>query len=333
VDLSNQEQSSVPQLLIDFDRTAMARNGLSAMGLAEIVEAAFQGTEVGEIVEDGIQSRVVVRLPERLREHRDQLAELPVTTADGRVLRLDDVARVRFDLGPSLVRRENVQRVGMLTANIEGSDLVGTVEQARRAVSDAVELPTGYRISYGGQFEEGAKSARTLGVLSAFIMVAMYALLFVAFRNHRHTLIVLVNLPLAMIGGVVAVALGEGVLSIAALVGFITLFGIATRNGVLLVARYQDLMREGLEVADAVRRGSLERLGPVLMTALTAGLALVPLVLAGGKPGNEIQSPMGEVLIGGLLTSTFLNVVLVPVLFVRWGGEALAHRAPRETLD
>jgi CzcA family heavy metal efflux pump len=333
VDLSNQEQSSVPQLLIDFDRTSMARHGLSAMDLAEIVEAAFQGTEVGEIVEDGIPSRVVVRLPERLREHRDQLAELPVTTAEGRILRLEDVARVRFDLGPSLVRRENVQRVGVLTANIASSDLVGTVDRARQAVSDGVDLPAGYRVSYGGQFEEGAKSARTLVMLSGLIVVAMYALLYVAFRNHRHTLIVLVNLPLAMIGGVIAVALGAGVLSIAALVGFITLFGIATRNGVLLVARYQDLMREGLEVAEAVRRGSLERLAPVLMTALTAGLALVPLVLAGAKPGNEIQSPMGEVLIGGLLTSTFLNVVLVPVLFLRWGGGALTSDASTEKLD
>jgi Cu/Ag efflux pump CusA len=142
-----------------------------------------------------------------------------------------------------------------------------------------------------------------------------------------------VNLPLAMIGGVAAVAIGEGVLSIAALIGFITLFGIATRNGVLLVTRYQDLMREGVELVEAVRKGSMERLGPVLMTALTAGLALVPLVLAGDKPGNEIQSPMGEVLLGGLLTSTFLNLVLVPVLFARWGGESVRRRGPRETLD
>jgi CzcA family heavy metal efflux pump len=320
VDLGNQEQASVPQLLVDFDREAMGRYGLSAADLSRLVEAAFQGTQVGEIVADGVASRVVVRLPERLREHRDRLDALPVTTADGRSIRLGEVARVRFDLGPSMIRREDVQRVGMLTANIAGADLAGTVERARAAVAAAVELPTGYRIRYGGQFEEGAKSARTLGLLAGLIVIAMYALLYIAFRRHRHTLIVLVNLPLAMIGGIAAVALGTGVLSVAALVGFITLFGIATRNGVLLVTRYQDLEREGVALAEAVRTGSSERLGPVLMTALTAGLALIPLVLAGAEPGNEIQSPMGEVILGGLLTSTFLNLVLVPVLFARFGG-------------
>lgn len=319
VDLSNQEQSSIPQLLIDFDRPALARHGLSAADLSRYVESAFQGTTVGEIVEDGLVSRVVVRLPERLREHRDLLPELPVVTEGGRVLQLGDLAHVRFDLGPSLIRRENVQRVGMLTANIEGADLAGTVERARAAVAREVTFPVGYRVTYGGQFEEGARSARNIGFLAGFVLLGMYAALFLAFRNHRTTLIVMVNLPLALIGGVVAVALGDGVLSIAALVGFITLFGIATRNGVLLVTRYQDLMREGKDIIDAVRQGSEERLSPVLMTALTAGLALVPLVLEGHSAGNEIQSPMGQVILGGLLTSTFLNLVLVPALFSRWG--------------
>ncbi len=321
VDLSNQEQASIPQLLIDFDRPALARHGLSAADLSRYVESAFQGTTVGEIVDNGVVSRVVVRLPERLREHRDMLQELPVVTDVGRVLQLSDLAVVRFDLGPSLIRREDVQRVGMLTANIEGADLAGTVDRARLAVEQGVDFPVGYRVNYGGQFEEGARSARNISMLAVLVLVGMYAALFLAFRNHRYTLIVLVNLPLALIGGIVAVALGEGVLSIAALVGFITLFGIATRNGVLLVTRYQDLMQEGVELIEAVRRGSEERLAPVLMTALTAGLALVPLVLAGHKAGNEIQSPMGQVILGGLLTSTFLNLVLVPVLFSRWGGE------------
>jgi Cu/Ag efflux pump CusA len=209
----------------------------------------------------------------------------------------------------------------MITANIEGADLAGTVDRARAAIESEVDFPVGYRVTYGGQFEEGAKSARNIALLSVLVLVGMYAALFLAFRSHRYTLIVLVNLPLALIGGIVAVALGEGVLSIAALVGFITLFGIATRNGVLLVTRYQDLMRDGASLADAVRVGSEERLAPVLMTALTAGLALVPLVIAGHKAGNEIQSPMGQVILGGLLTSTFLNLVLVPALFSRWGGE------------
>ena len=321
VDLSNQEQASVPHLLIRFDRSAMARHGLSSAALARTIEALFQGTGVGEIVEDGIVSRVVLRFPEKLRVERDLLPALPVVTPAGSVLRLDDVADVEFDLGPSLVRRENVERVAMLTANVAGADLAGTVEEARRRIDSAIDLPTGYRIAYGGQFEEAVRSVRDIVFLSALILVAMYGLLYVAFRKHRDTLIVLVNLPLALIGGVLAVALFGGVLSVATLVGFITLFGIAAQNGVLLVSHYQNLMRdEGLGLREAVRRGSEERLAPILMTALTTGLALVPLVVAGDKPGNEIQSPMGLVILGGLLTSTFLNLVLVPVLFARWGS-------------
>jgi Cu/Ag efflux pump CusA len=322
VDLSNQEQSTVPQLLVDFDRRAMARYGLTPADMARSIEALFQGTTAGEVVEGGLSSRVVVRFPERLREHRDDLEALPVTTASGAAIRLGEVARVRFDLGPGLVRRENVQRLAMLTANVSGSDLTGVVERAREALGAGLALPEGYRVVFGGQFEEAARSLENLALLAAGILAGMYALLFVAFRSHRHTSIVLVNLPLALIGGVVAVALGGGGLSVASLVGFITLFGIATRNGVLLVSHYEHLMRdEGLPLQEAVLRGSQERLAPVLMTALTAGLALIPLVLAGDKPGNEIQSPMAEVILGGLLSSTFLNLVVVPVLFNRWGVE------------
>jgi Cu/Ag efflux pump CusA len=326
VDLSNQEQASVPQLLIDFDRPAMARYGLTAASLSRTVEALFQGTPVGEIVEGGVASRVVVRFPERLRVSRQQLEGLPVTTPSGHVVRLGEVARVRFDLGPSLVRRENVERIAMLTANVAGADLAGTVEEAQRRVDRGISLPAGYRISYGGQFEQAVSSTRALAFLSVLIVLAMYGLLYVAFRNHRHTLIVLVNMPLALIGGIFAVALGAKTLSVAAIVGFITLFGIATRNGVLLVSHYQHLLAEGVPLHEAVRRGSLERLAPVLMTALCAGLALIPLVLAGDKPGNEIQSPMGQVILGGLLTSTFLNMIVVPVLFARWGGPIAGRR-------
>ena len=323
VDLSNQEQASVSQLLIDFDREALARQGMAPADLARSVEALFQGTPAGEVVEGGLSSRIVVRYPERLRSRRDQMEALPVTTPEGRLIRLGDVAHVRFDLGPGLVRRESVQRVAMLTANVAGSDLAGVVERARGALARGLTLPEGYRIVFSGQFEEAARSAQTLGFLAAGLLFAMYTLLFLAFRSHRHTMIVLVNLPLALMGGIIAVALGGQGLSVASLVGFITLFGIATRNGVLLVSHYGHLMRdEGLPLSEAVYRGSQERLAPVLMTALTAGLALIPLVLAGDEPGNEIQSPMAEVILGGLLSSTFLNLVLVPVLFSRWGRPA-----------
>ncbi len=328
VDVSNQEQASVPQLVIDFDRRAMARHGISPASLSRTVEALFQGTPAGEIVTGGVVSRVVVRFPERLRASGQDLAALPVPTPSGRMVRLGDVARPRFDLGPGLVRRENVERVAMVTANISGADLTGTVERVQQKLDAGIVLPAGYRIAYGGQFEEAARSAKNLAVLSGLVLIGMYGLLFFAFRNHRHALIVLVNLPLALVGGVFSVALGGGVLSVASLVGFITLFGIATRNGVLLVSHYQHLMKEeGLALREAVVTGSRERLAPVLMTALTAGLALVPLIVAGDHPGNEIQSPMAEVILGGLLTSTFLNLILVPVLFARWGGEAGGERA------
>ena len=330
VDLSNQEQASVPQLLIDFDRRSMARyqtggEALDGEDLARTVEALFQGTPVGEILEDGLVVEAVARFPASLRAEREHLDDLPVAVHGGRLVRLGDVAEVRFDLGPSMIRREDVERLAMLTANVEGADLAGTVERARDAVAAAVTLPTGYRIAYGGQFEEAERGAKRLFLLGGVILLLMGAFLHLAFRDARQALIVLVNLPLALVGGVAMVAWTDGVLSVATLVGFVTLFGVATRNGVLLVSRYQDLLAEGAAFEDAVRRGSLERLAPILMTALTAALALVPLLLAGGEPGNEIQSPMARVLVGGLVTSTALNLLVVPVLFARWArpkGEA-----------
>ena len=320
VDLSNQEQATVPELIVAFDRTAMARYGVAPAELSRAVEALYQGTEAGELVADGLVSRVVVRFPERLRADRDRLVQLPIATAGGNIVPLGELARVRFDLGPGLIRRENVQRLAMLTANIAGGDLASAVAKARAALVEGLTLPEGYQVIFGGQFEEAARSAQNLALMSVTILGAMYGLLFLAFRNHRHVAIVLVNLPLALIGGIAGVVLGGGVLSVASIVGFIALFGIATRNGVLLVSHYEHLLRdEGLSLTEAVRRGSHERLAPVLMTALTAGLALIPLVLAGSRPGNEIQSPMATVILGGLLTSTFLNLVVVPVLFARWG--------------
>jgi CzcA family heavy metal efflux pump len=320
VDLSNQEQAAIPQLVIDYDRAAMGRYGLLPANLSESVEALFQGVAAGEIVEEGMTSSVALRLPPELRSAHEKLAALPVSTSSGQIVRLGSVADVRRALGPSLIRRENVQRVAMITANVAGTDLAGTVERAQGAVDAQVDLPRGYLVTFGGQFEEAARSVHTLGLLAILILAGMYGLLYVEFGRHRDTLVVLVNLPLALIGGVVAVALGGGVLSVATLVGFVTLFGIATRNGVLLVNNYQRLLGAGLPLGEAVRRGSEERMAPILMTALTAGFALVPLVLAAGAPGNEIQSPMAQVILGGLLTSTFLNLVVVPVLYLRARG-------------
>ena len=321
VDLSNQEQAAISQWVIDFDRTAMARFGLDAADLSDSVQALFQGIVVGEIVEDGLTSSITVRLPPELRSDPAGLGALPVSTPTGEILRLSSVAEVRKALGPSMVRRENVQRVAMITANVAGTDLAGTVERAQAAVDAQVSMPQGYLVTFGGQFEEAARSVRTLGLMVFLILVGMYGLLYVGLGTHRDTWIVLVNLPLALVGGVIAAAAGGGVLSIATLVGFVTLFGIATRNGVLLVTNYQRLLKTGMALHEAVRQGSEERMAPILMTALTAGFALIPLVLASGAPGNEIQSPMAEVILGGLITSTLLNLVVVPVLYSRGGKQ------------
>ena len=317
VDLSNQEQAPVPQLVVDFDRTAMARHGLSLADLGEATEALFQGVLAGEIVEDALASDIAVRFPPGLRSAPDRIVALPVSTPAGDLVRLGAVADVRHALGPSLIRRENAQRVAMVTANVAGADLAGTVERAREAVDAQIGLPPGYLVTYGGQFEEAGRRTFTLGLLLVVILAGMYAILYLEFGSHRDTLVMLVNVPLALVGGVVAVTLGGGILSVATVIGFVTLFGIATRNGVLLVSNYHRLLGEGLSLGDAVRRGSEERMAPVLMTALTAGFALVPLALAAGSPGNEILSPMAQVILGGLLTSTFLNLVVVPVLYAR----------------
>ncbi len=325
VDLSNQEQALVPQLAFTPDRAALARHGLSAADAAQSLEALFQGTVGAELVEDGVSSRVVVRYPERLRKDRERLADLPMATPSGSIVPLSAVARTTFDLGPGLVRRENVERVALLSANVAGADLTGTVERAQDLIADQVDLPAGYRIEFGGQFEEANESARRLGWLSLAVLFAVWGILWLAFRNHRQVAIVLVNLPLALVGGVGALLISSATLSIASMVGFVTLFGIATRNGVLLVSHYRHLIAEGASLHQAVRDGSRERLAPVLMTALTAALALVPLALSGDQPGNEIQSPMAVVILGGLLTSTLLNLLVVPVLFRRFGTEARSN--------
>ena len=225
VDLSNQEQSPVPQLVVDFDRAAMARYGLSLADLGEAVEALFQGVVVGEIVEEGLASDIAVRLPPGLRAEPDRVAALPVSTPAGDLVRLGAVGSVRHALGPSLIRRENAQRVAMVTANVAGADLVGTVERAQAAVEAEVDLPSGYFVTFGGQFEEAGRRFSTMGLLIALILAGMYGLLYVEFGSHRDTLAMLVNVPLALVGGVVAVALGGGVLSLATVVGFVTLFG------------------------------------------------------------------------------------------------------------
>jgi len=320
VDLAVEPQTDVPQLLVRA-RPALGRIGMSPGDLAEFVETAFLGHSVGQWWERQRSYDLVVRYPDRFRADDTALASTPIDS-DGEVfVPLAEVARLDKTLGPNLIGRENVQRRIVVMANVAGRDLHGVIEEIRSRVDESVDLPTGYYVEYGGEFQSEERASRTLAVLSALALAAMLAILWVAFRSVRDAALVMVNLPLALIGGVVAVALSDGVLSVASLVGFITLFGIACRNGILLLTHYRHLVEhEGETRAGAVRRGSLERLVPVLMTALATGLALVPIALAAGEPGNEIQAPMALVVLGGLTSSTFLNLVVVPTLALRYGS-------------
>jgi Cu/Ag efflux pump CusA len=222
-------------------------------------------------------------------------------------------------MAPNLINRENVQRRIIVTANVSGRDLRGAAEDVLAAVQQQVKRPPGYRIELGGAFESEASASRTILGLSALAIAGMAALLFVAFRSARDAALVMFNLPLALVGGAVAVWLGGGVLSVASLVGFITLFGIATRNGIMMITHYRHLLAtEAMPVREAVIQGSLDRLVPILMTALTAALALIPIVIATGEPGNEIQAPMAAVILGGLTSSTMLNLLVIPPLFARF---------------
>jgi Cu/Ag efflux pump CusA len=247
------------------------------------------------------------------------LSTTPVDVRGERFTALSSVALIDKTTGPNLINRENLQRRIVVTANVTGRDLRGAAAEVQRKLDGSLKLPTGYHLELGGEFESEANASRTILALSALALVGMAALLFFAFGSARDAALVLLNLPLALMGGAIAVWLSGGILNVASLVGFITLFGIATRNGIMLITHYRHLLEtEGLSVREAVLVGSLDRLVPILMTAIAAALALVPIVLAAGEPGNEIQAPMAVVILGGLTSSTLLNLLVIPSLFARF---------------
>jgi CzcA family heavy metal efflux pump len=320
VDVSIEQQVDIPELEIRVDREAVARYGLTTGQVAEAVEHAFAGQTVGSVLEGQRTVELVVRLDDASRANLDAIASTALDTPVGPRIPLKMLASLTRESGPNTISREDVQRKMVVQANVAGGDLSSVVDALRARIAREVPFPEGYHIVYGGQFESAEEATRSIALLSLVVVVGIFLLLVVAFSSVRNALLTLINLPLALIGGVVAVALTSGVVSVASLVGFITLFGIATRNGILMVSHFEHLMsQEGKSLSEAVVQGSLERLAPILMTALSAGLALVPLVLAGGEAGNEIQAPMGVVILGGLLSSTFLNMLVVPVLFRLFG--------------
>lgn len=315
VDLQLEQQMDVPQLRIEADRSALARHGMTVGDLATAIDVAFNGEVVSQVLEEGRSVDLVVRFPDEARENAASIERVVFDTPSGKRVPLAQLARVISDRGPNTVSRENVQRKIVVQANVAGRDLGSTVADIRDAVTASVTLPAGYHLEYGGQFEAQEEATRTLAALSLLSVTAIFLILFAEFRSARTATLVMVNLPLALIGGVLAVALTGGIVSIASLVGFVTLFGIATRNGILLISHYRHLLAEGVPFHEVIVRGSLERLSPILMTALTAGLALVPLALGGGEPGNELQTPMAIVILGGLLSATALNMLVLPALY------------------
>ncbi len=318
VDLQVEPQTHVPQLHIRFDRDSAAAHGLSMDALHQAVDVGLNGEVVGQIFEDQKAWDVVVRFPREIQEDPELIERLLVGTPSGNSVPLMQVAEIRTDSGPNRISREDVQRKIVVQCNVAQRDLRTTVNDIQAAVRNSIEFPEGYYVVYGGQFESEAEASRMVGILSFLAVLAVFFLLYVAFSSFRLAILMMSNLPLAMIGGVAAVFLSTGILSIASMVGFITLLGIASRNGILMVSRYEDLLKEGRSLPEAIYEGSIDRLNPILMTALTAGLALIPLALTGHRAGNEIQSPLAVVVVGGLLSSTFLNMIVLPALCARF---------------
>lgn len=315
-DLNVEQQIERPELKIVPRRDMLRKYGITLPEFAEFVSVCMAGETVSQVYESGKNFNLVVRVDEDDRKTMERIEDMMIDTADGQRIPLAEVADVVSAKGPNTINRENVKRKIVVSANTSGRDLRSVVNDIQNRIEREIKLPEGYHIEYGGQFESEQAASRTLMITSLMSIVVIFLLLYMQFKNSFESGVIMLNLPLALIGGVFALVFTTGEVSIPAIIGFISLFGIATRNGMLLISRYNALRNEdGLTVRESVLHGSLDRLNPILMTALSSALALVPLALRGGLPGNEIQSPMAKVILGGLLTSTFLNAFILPVVY------------------
>ena len=315
-DLNVEQQVERPQLQMIPKREMMAKYGITMPEFAEFVEVNLAGATVSQVYEQGKVFNLIVRAKDNVRDEMDKIRDLMIDTPNGQRIPISYVADVVSTVGPNTVSRENVKRKIVISANTSGRDLRGVVNDVQEIIDAEVKLPEGYHVEYGGQFESEQAASRTLLLTSLMSIVVIFLLLYMQFKNAAQSGVILLNLPLALIGGVFALMFTSGEVSIPAIIGFISLFGIATRNGMLLISHYNDLRANGLTLQESVVKGSLDRLNPILMTALTSALALIPLAFRGDLPGNEIQSPMAQVILGGLLTSTFLNAFIVPIVYM-----------------
>ena len=314
-DLNVEQQIERPQLQIVPNREMMAKYGITPSEFNDMVEVYLAGKVVSQVYEGNKVFDLTLKAADDSRNSIEEIRNISVDAVGGKIP-FGQIAQIRSAAGPNTINRENVARKIVISANVSDGDLQGAVTRIQKAIKDNVELPEGYHVEYGGQFESAQSASRTLLFTSLMAIIVIFLLLYGQFKDVRQASAVLLNLPLALIGGVFAIFFADKIISIPAIIGFISLFGIATRNGMLLIDRYNELRSEGLSLHDAVIRGSLDRLNPILMTALTSALALVPLALGGELPGNEIQSPMAKVLLGGLLTSTMLNGFIIPVVYI-----------------
>lgn len=315
-DINVEQQVERPQLNITPKREMLARYGISLPEFAEVVKVMLEGLAVSTVYEGNKAFDLTLKANDGSRSTIEAVSELTVDTPDGRKVPLASIAEITSSAGPNTISRENVSRKVVISCNATGGELVKAVASIKEQIARNVQLPEGYHIEYGGQFESEERASRTIALVSIFSIFIIFMLLFGEFRDATQTFVVLLNLPLALIGGVIAVYCSGKLLSIPAIIGFISLFGIATRNGMLLIDRYNTLSAQGYSPIDAVMEGSLDRLNPILMTAITSALALLPLALAGDIPGNEIQSPMAKVILSGLFTSTLLNGFVIPIMYL-----------------
>ena len=314
-DLNVEQQIERPELKIEPKREMLARYGISLPQFNEFVTVNMGGEVVSQVYEKGRSFNLIVRSTEDNRSTMERIRNLMIDDAQGNKVPFSYVADIRSSMGPNTINRENVKRKIVISANASGRDMRSVVNDIRSRIDEKVKLPEGYHIEYGGQFESEESASRVLLLTSFISIVVIFLLLYFQFRNAAQSGVILLNLPLALIGGVFALLLTTGEISIPAIIGFISLFGIATRNGMLLISHYNTLREEGLSLRESILHGSLDRLNPILMTALSSALALIPLALRGDLPGNEIQSPMAKVILGGLLTSTFLNAFIIPIIY------------------
>lgn len=315
-DINVEQQVERPELNITPKREMLARYGISLPEFAEVVRVMMEGEVVSTVYEGNRSFDLTLKVNDDARSSIERISDLTIDTGDGKKVPLSYVADIKSSAGPNTINRENVSRKLVVSCNATGGELAKAVGAIRGKIAENIELPEGYHIEYGGQFESEERASKTIALVSIFSIFIIFMLLYGEFKNISQSLVVLLNLPLALIGGVFAIFFTDGILSIPAIIGFISLFGIATRNGMLLIDRYNVLASEGHSREEAVMIGSLDRLNPILMTAITSALALLPLALGGDLPGNEIQSPMAKVILGGLFSSTLLNGFVVPVIYL-----------------